>query len=30
VMAINEVFGGDDFSSSTLIVNTNPIQAGTP
>jgi hypothetical protein len=30
VMAINEVFGGDDFSSSTLIVNTNPIQVGTP
>lgn len=30
VMAINEVFGGDDFSSTSLIVNTNPIQVGTP
>jgi hypothetical protein len=30
VMAINEVFGGDDFSTSTIIVNTNPIQGGTP
>jgi hypothetical protein len=30
VMAINEVFGGDDFSTSQIIVNTNPIQRGTP
>ena len=30
VTAINVVFGGDDFSSTSLIVNTNPIQAGTP
>jgi hypothetical protein len=30
VMAINAVFGGDDFSSTSLIVNTNPIQVGTP
>ena len=30
VKAINEVFGGDDFSTSSLIVNTNPIQVGTP
>ncbi len=30
VMAINEVFGGDQFSTSEIIVNTNPIQVGTP
>lgn len=30
VMAINEVFGGDDFSTSNIIVNTNPIQGGVP
>lgn len=30
VMAINEVFGGDEFSTSQIIVNTNPIQRGTP
>jgi len=30
VMAINEVFGGDEFSTSTIVVNTNPIQVGTP
>jgi len=30
IMAINEVFGGDEFSTSTIIVNTNPIQGGTP
>jgi len=30
VTAINEVFGGDDFSTSQIIVNTNPIQGGTP
>ena len=30
VMAINEVFGGDEFSTSSIIVNTNPIQGGTP
>lgn len=30
VMAVNEVFGGDEFSTSTIIVNTNPIQVVTP
>ena len=30
VMAINEVFGGDEFSTSNVILNTNPIQAGVP
>jgi len=30
VMAVNEVFGGDEFSTSQIIVNTNPIQGGTP
>ena len=30
VMAINEVFGGDEFSTSQIIVNTLPIQGGTP
>ena len=30
VMSINEVFGGDEFSTTTIIVNTNPIQGGTP
>jgi len=30
VMAINEVFGGDQFSTSEIIVNTNPIQVVTP
>lgn len=30
VTAINEVFGGDDFSTTQIIVNTNPIQGGTP
>jgi hypothetical protein len=30
VMAINEVFGGDQFSTSEIVVNTNPIQVGTP
>jgi hypothetical protein len=29
-MAINEVFGGDEFSTSQIIVNTLPIQGGTP
>lgn len=30
VMAVNEVFGGDAFSTSQIIVNTVPIQDGTP
>ena len=30
VMAVNEVFGGDAFSTSEVIVNTNPIQVVTP
>lgn len=30
VMAVNEIFGGDAFSTSTITVNTNPVQGGTP
>lgn len=30
VMAINEVFGGDDFSTTNIIVNTHPVQDQTP
>jgi len=30
VMAVNEVFGGDEFSTSQIIINTAPVQDGTP